>query len=231
MAATLRCPDCGHRHELAAVAGRNTFPCASCGRPLKVPEQYRTASPPASAPTTSSPPPEPERVAGGRVEVQPMPREGAGSQLLPPLPDRSAADVAPLGRVWRVLIWVAAVPLGAMVGGFVGTRVGLVSTDEVEDAFLESGAARFVPLVILVLAWAVATALIVQGAIAGIDAWRRRRAARSASAHRTRDPDGSGGGGRPVPAAAPTSPAPSGDGEATTATPASPSDRPPARAS
>jgi hypothetical protein len=229
MAATLRCPDCSHRHDLAAVSGRNTFPCASCGRPLKVPEQYRTAAPTAAA-TTASPPVEPERVAGGRVEVQPMPREGAGSQMLPTLPDRGAADVAPLGRVWRVLIWIAAVPLGAMVGGFVGTRVGLVSTDEVEDAFLESGAARFVPIVILVLVWAVATALIVQGTILGIDALRRRRAARTASAHATRDPDGSGGGGRST-TAAPVPPGPSGDGDGTRTTPTTSSDRPRTRAS
>jgi hypothetical protein len=231
MAATLRCPDCGHGHDLATVTGRNTFPCGSCGRPLKVPQQYRTTAPPAAAPPL--PPEEPERVAGGRVAVQPMPRAGAGSQMLPSLPERGASDVAPLGRGWRVLIWIAAVPLGAMVGGFVGTRIGIVSTEEVEDAFLEGGAARFVPLVVLVLVWAVATALIVQGAIVGIDAWRRRRAARNVAAHASGGPDGSGGGGRSgrvEPAAAVPAP-PSDDGEKTRAAPRSRSDRPRARAS
>jgi hypothetical protein len=231
MAATLRCPDCGHGHDLATVTGRNTFPCGSCGRPLKVPQQYRTTAPPAAAPPL--PPEEPERVAGGRVAVQPMPRAGAGSQVLPPRPERGPSDVAPLGRLWRVLIWIAAVPLGAMVGGVVGTRIGIVSSEEVEDAFLESGAARFVPLVVLVLVWAVATALIVQGAILGIDAWRRRRAARHAAAHAPSGPDDSGGSGRSggVASAAAVPAPPSGDGAGTRAAPTRPPDRPPARAS
>jgi DNA-directed RNA polymerase subunit RPC12/RpoP len=173
MAPTLRCPDCGHRHPLSAVAELMTFRCASCGRSLKVPEQYRR-----SAPAPEREEPAPEYVGGGRVEVRPLPPVSPGSALLPPLTERKVpveAELSPLRLPWRLGIWLLAVPLGAVAGAFVASALGLLSMTQLEDVFLQTGTRRFGALLRLVPAWAIATALIVHGTIGGIDRWRRRR--------------------------------------------------------
>ncbi len=41
----LQCPDCGFRHDLAALGDVFMFRCEQCGRALKVPAQFRDGAP------------------------------------------------------------------------------------------------------------------------------------------------------------------------------------------
>lgn len=172
MAAVLRCPDCGHRHPLGAVTALDVFRCEECGRALKVPQSLRTE--------VAEPPP-PERPVGRGVTARPMPSEGPGSKLLPPLHvDAPEAELAPLGWGWRLLIWVVAVPVGAVGGGLLANAFGLVTLSQLEDTMLGSGYRRYDPLMRFVPFWALVTALFVTAAVASIEALRRRRAERGA---------------------------------------------------
>lgn len=181
MAPTLRCPDCGHRHPLAAYASREAFRCERCGRALKVPERYRRPEQPPASP----PRPEPEHVGGGRVTVTPLPAQGPGAALLPPISPRQTAvdaELTPLRVGWRIAIWIVAVPLGAVVGAYVASALGMLTMSQLEDVFLETGARRFGALIRFVPAWGLATALLVHGTVTAVERVRRRLARRAGSA-------------------------------------------------
>jgi hypothetical protein len=97
----------------------------------------------------------------------------------PPATVQMPATPAPAGRPvpwWaRLVLWVLAVPLGALVAAVLANSIGFFTYNDVENAFLETTWSRFVPLVRLVPLWAVAAALIVHLGVVGIDRWMRAR--------------------------------------------------------
>ncbi len=90
---------------------------------------------------------------------------------------------------WRVLAWVVAVPVGLMITAWPAYHFKWIKKDDLLDVFVGTGNGRYTRLVVLTLAWALVTALLVQLFVEGGRWFARRRRARKAA-------DG-GGGGQP----------------------------------
>jgi hypothetical protein len=191
----LQCPDCGHRHDLAALGDVHTFRCEQCGRALKVPAQFRNgsdAAPPAAPaaaaaarspapapidetvrqPAVRVPPPEPEPV----TEDEPTVRKPAGATA----PARRAGRTK-VPIYWRLLIWLFAIPIGlVLVFQVIARKLGWLTRDELIDAFTAGGWDRFRPIAQLLPLAAFVIAVIVTGAVYGLERLYRRRDARHA---------------------------------------------------
>ena len=183
MPPVLRCPECGHRHPAATVPDADTFRCQSCGRALKVPTRLRelvTTGSHAAIKTEAEPA---DTAAARPIGDSDHRSRSRGAELLPPLERRrDTPRLRPLGIGWRLLIWIVAMPVGAAIGAVVADAFGLITAEQLEDAFLDTGLARFAPLARLVPIWALATALFVTGVVGLTEAWRRRRYARRVEA-------------------------------------------------
>ena len=189
---SLQCPDCGERHALDGLAGAAAFRCRGCDRVLKVPEQFRQPAAPAAATGAREVPP-----AEPPVEPPvPAPRAQRAADLYAaaelPSGDQAVPEAAPARRgavplaLWlRLAIWVIAVPLGALLVFGVAQALGLLTSRQLLDTFLESGNDRFGAVARLIPFWAVVSAALVHFAVLGLT---RRREARGARA-----PDGDAG--------------------------------------
>jgi len=105
---------------------------------------------------------------------------------------KPAKNAEPRARVrwyWRMLAWVVAVPVGLLVTAWPAYHFKWIRKNDLLDVFVGTGTNRYTRLVVLTLAWALVTALLVQLFIEGGRWFARRRRARKAT-------DG-GGGGRP----------------------------------
>jgi hypothetical protein len=160
MAPVLQCPDCSTKHPLDVVSDAAAFRCKGCGRVLKVPDQFRTVPATAAAPTTPRPPVG-APATNGRV----------GTRRL----ERAVAGVVPF---WiRLLLWFVAVPASFVLVFGIARVLGLLTTSQLEDVFLETGWDRFWPVARLLPFVAFITASIVHFSVLGISRWRIRRAA------------------------------------------------------
>lgn len=117
----------------------------------------------------------------------------------------AAKSPATRGKVrwyWRLLAWVVAVPVGLMVTAWPAYHFKGIKKDDLLDVFVGTGNGRYTRLVVLTLAWALVTALLVQLFVEG-GRWvaRRRRARKAANGGR------GGRSRRPAPQA-PQSPPP-----------------------
>jgi hypothetical protein len=84
---------------------------------------------------------------------------------------------------WRVLAWIAAVPLAFVVTAWPAYKLGFIKKDDLLDIFVGTGIGRYVRLAVVTLVWAVVTALLVQLFVEGGRAWsKRRRRTRAAAA-------------------------------------------------
>ena len=205
MSRALECPTCGTRTRLDGLNG-DTFRCDQCGQVLKVPPAARTAAPGAAASTSGSPPPPRRRRAPtpGSV-VEPPLRPSPSPPVAPgpvvaapaatardrppvvPLPERDGRgeagriprDALPLGV--RIGAWVLAVPVGLAIVGVPAAILGYLTSQKLLDVFVKHTVARFVPLLIIVVLWALATTVLVEVFVEG-GRWlmlrRRRRGAR-----------------------------------------------------
>jgi hypothetical protein len=92
---------------------------------------------------------------------------------------------------WRLLAWIIAVPVGFVVTAWPAYHFKWIKKDDMLDVFVGSGNGRYTRLVVLTLAWALVTAVLVQLLVEG-GRWlaRRRRA------HRAVKGGGNGRGGR-----------------------------------
>jgi len=168
MAPVLQCPDCGTKHPIDVASDAAAFRCSGCGRTLKVPEQFR-AAPPASAPAGT---------ATAMTEiVAPKPATTSnGQRTLSRRKVRAQAGVVPFPL--RLLVWFVAVPLGFVIVFGAARVFGLLSSNQLEDVFLETGWSRFWPVARLLPFVALVTASIVHFTILFVSRWRSRHALR-----------------------------------------------------
>jgi hypothetical protein len=78
---------------------------------------------------------------------------------------------------WRLLAWIAAVPLAFVVTAWPAYKFGFITKDDLLDIFVGNGIGRYVRLGIVTVVWALVTALLVQLFVEGgrARAARRRR--------------------------------------------------------
>jgi hypothetical protein len=214
MPAALQCPDCGHQEMLDNLGGVTTFRCGGCGRALKIPAQFRGGAeapgsapgrrppapgggeptqalpkvpPVAAAPTTrpvSSVPPVAAPVVGANGDAPPPADVPPAPAVRPPRPTPESLK-PPL--ILRLILWVIALPLGSLVVFGLATSFKVLTRSQLEDTFLRADWARFTPIARLLPFCALATALIVQLGVFGLERLRARNLSRGARG-------GSGGG-------------------------------------
>jgi hypothetical protein len=131
---------------------------------LKVPAQFRAEAPPSTEPLP--PPPPPSR--NGRAKSRHF--------------DRAVAGVVPFSI--RLLLWVVAVPLGFIVVFGIASALGFLTSNQLEDVFLETGWDRFWPVGRLLPIIALLTASMVHFSVIAISRWRVRHASVQASPKR-----------------------------------------------
>jgi hypothetical protein len=155
MAPVLQCPDCGTKHPIDVASNAAAFRCSGCGRTLKVPEQFRAAPEPRTRMLT------PERA--------PSPNGGLSRRRV-----RAQAGVVPFWM--RFLFWIVAVPLGFVIVFGLARAFGILSSDQLEDVFLEDTWDRFWPVARLLPFVALVTASIVHVSVLYVSRWRARHA-------------------------------------------------------
>jgi hypothetical protein len=180
----IQCPTCGRKHPVGVLPDAPSFQCEGCGQRLKVPAQFR-----------------PSVMASSRHLRRPKPdaRDGSTS-VLPasaPAPARAAAPSAPRARArkrapaigatapagpqpvalpLRLLAWTAALILGLLVTGWIARVTGWLSGDRLVDVFTGTGGPeRYLRVLVLAPAWAVATTLLLTLFLEGGRALARRR--------------------------------------------------------
>ena len=195
----LQCPDCGHTHDIAALGDVHTFRCEQCGRALKVPPQFRTAPSvdatvrqpavariPDPAPETGAPATELSAAdLGANVGVADVGAADLGAASGTATPARAPRPVRMSRRnptkpyvpmYWRLLVWVAAVPIGlVVVFQLIARKLGWLTQNQLIDAFTAGGWDRFRPIAQLLPLAAFVIALLVQGSVYGIERLYLRR--------------------------------------------------------
>ena len=154
MAPVLQCPDCSTKHPLDVAANTSAFRCEGCGRVLKVPEQFRAAAAP-DAPAMGSP--------GTNGATTTTRRQ-----------QRAESGVVPFWT--RLGLWFVAVPLGFVIVFGFARAFGFLSSQQLQDVFLEDGWDRFWPVARLLPFVALVTASIVHFSVLYISRWRIRHA-------------------------------------------------------
>ena len=104
----------------------------------------------------------------------------------PKPPRTSGADARPakertrLPWPFRVLAWIIAIPLGLALVGIPARKAGYLSSQKLLDIVIERNLDRYLPLAVIVVLWALVTALLVQLLVEGGGWLMRRRHARPA---------------------------------------------------
>jgi hypothetical protein len=143
--------------------------------------------------TAAVPPPPPRRRAPGA----PRGREIVGASATLSVSDGDAGGGAPVSTLaperepttrrrrvrwyWRILAWIAAIPIGFVITVWPAYEFGLIRKDDVLDVFVGSGAGRYTRLAIVTVLWALVTALLVQLFVEGGRWWAARRRERADS--------------------------------------------------
>lgn len=169
MATALQCPACGFKHRLDAVGDTAVFPCSRCSRQLKLPSQYRngaTARPgSAASPATGTGTVGPRSAAAGTRKLGST--RSAGGQVRIPL---------------RILAWVIAFVLGALVVRVLAKWTGFVDSNTFVDLMLDHSFSTYSRLLVLVPVWALFATLFATLFIEAPDWWARRSASTATSA-------------------------------------------------
>jgi hypothetical protein len=203
----IQCPSCGRKHGVSGLPDAPTFKCEGCGKPLKIPTQFRPSVMassrrvrPADSPrleSTSAPPPRPAPASAPAAAARPakVPRPAAG------VAPRNEKVALPL----RVLAWVVALALGLVVTLWIARVTGWLSGDRLVDVFIQTGLARYIRVIAIAPVWALFTTLLLTLFLEGGRALARRRAEKRAAEDSSRR-----GGRRNEP-----EPVDAGDGDAT----------------
>jgi hypothetical protein len=186
MARALQCPSCGTMKQLDGVTA-DTFRCDECGQVLKVPAGARAGggaggpvapprrrpSPAAEMPDDPAPPP---RTAAPPVVATPPPStaseggpppRGRGSASSDPPPPARKPPRSTLPLWMRIGAWVLAVPIGLALVGIPARQLGYLTSQKLLDVFVKHTLSRFVPLLVIVVLWALATTILVEILIEG----------------------------------------------------------------
>ncbi len=143
-----------------------------------------TAAPMALAAAAVPPSPPPRRrapgaprgreIVGASATISVSDGDGAAA-VAAPAPEREAAERKRVRWYWRILAWIAAVPIGFVITVWPAYEFGLIRKDDVLDVFVGSGAGRYTRLAIVTVLWALVTALLVQLFVEGGRWWAARR--------------------------------------------------------
>jgi hypothetical protein len=223
----LQCPACGYKHRLSGLSGDPIFTCSECGRLLKTPAEYRRPEP--SGPGEPPRPSASARVTRGgsaardRTAVQPSPRPAAAPPRRRPRRPGPATDTAlPL----RILAWVVAFGVGAVVVRWFARVTGWLTGDSVIDIITGNGIMRYVRVLTVVPFWA----LVVTGlATLFIDGGRWLARRRAIAAGRAVPPAKRAPRPEPGRPAGPRRPAPEPAADVPARAPAAPAPPAPAR--
>ena len=149
MARAIRCGSCGASNPLESKVGITTQMCHSCGTAITIPPsaQNRRASDRSTRPPTT-PAPVKQR-SPRRVPTNPVAGTESANQ--------------PRTRPWlvRVLAWVLAIPLAFLLVGIPARLGGYLTSQKLLDVIIKHNITRFVPVFLIILAWALATAILV----------------------------------------------------------------------
>lgn len=167
MAKALQCPNCGTKTRLDGIA-EVSFRCRQCGQVLKVPPgaRGRTGAAPSSVSAT---PPVPRRRSRPVATAGEGVVSGTAVMATPPVvtaPPPSTAPPVPEGRdalpvVVRVAAWVIALPIALAAVGIPARKAGYLTSQRLLDVIVDQDLARFVPLGVIIVLWAVVTAVLV----------------------------------------------------------------------
>ena len=97
-------------------------------------------------------------------------------------PSRPARARKKVHWYWRVLAWIAAVPLGLLLTAWPALHFDLLKKDDLLDVFVGEGSGRYVRLLVFAAAWALVTALLVSLFVEGGRWLAARRNAQRAGA-------------------------------------------------
>ncbi|HSO97120.1 MAG TPA: hypothetical protein VLV81_13890 [Acidimicrobiia bacterium] len=185
---TFRCEECGQVLKVPPTARRASSASASPAPPGggTAPPPRRKAPSPGADPG-AAPPARTAAVAAPPVVVAPPSDRHAGTSVLPaddgpepPAAPRRGAGKPPrdaLPLAIRLGAWVLAVPIGLAIIGIPARSLGYLTSQKLLDVIVKHNLSRFVPLLVIVVLWALATTILVEIFIEG-GRWlmlRRRR--------------------------------------------------------
>lgn len=183
MGKAIQCPSCGSKHRVSGLPDAPTFKCEGCGKPLKVPTQFRPSVMASSRHVRRADSPGPESTAA----LPPRPTPAAAAAAAPAAARARAAKI-PRGTAGavpqtetvalplRVLAWAVALPLGLVVTLWVARVTGWLSGDRLVDVFTQTGLARYIRVIAIAPVWALFTTLLLTTFLEGGRALARRRA-------------------------------------------------------
>jgi hypothetical protein len=107
-----------------------------------------------SAPSPGAAPPV---ISPGAVPARgPVPNSPGGNRA-----DRDRAGRESLPLPLRVLAWLVALPLGLAIVGLPARKAGYLSSQKLLDVIVKSDMSRFVPIVVIIVLWALVSAALV----------------------------------------------------------------------
>jgi hypothetical protein len=200
---TFRCDQCGQVLKVpptarrpAASAAAGVAGAAGAAAGAGPPPRRRPSIPDDPGPSVEPPPrPTPSPVVSAPVATPPVVAAGGGTAVLanrdgppiapPPATRRGGAGRPPrdsLPLALRLGAWALAVPIGLAIVGIPARVLGYLTSQKLLDVFVKHTLARFVPLLVIVVLWALATTVLVEIFVEG-GRWfmlRRRRGAMNA---------------------------------------------------
>jgi len=116
-----------------------------------------TAAVPVPAATTSA-----GDLGAGGVVVAAPPVRGSGGRGSPVRGDeRLDGAPRPVKIYWRVLAWLVALPISLAAVGIPARRAGYLNSQRLLDVIVENSLTRFVPILVIIVLWALMTAVLV----------------------------------------------------------------------
>lgn len=174
MATALQCPACGFKHRLDAVGDTPVFSCTRCERQLKLPAQFRNGA--AARPGEAAQPRSKNASPTSSRGAPAAPTGAAAGSVSPPRRSTrtSSGYVGPARIPLKILVWVVAFVLGAVVVRVLASWTGFVDTNTFLDLMLDHSFSTYWRLLVLIPVWAFFATLFATAFIEGPGWWERR---------------------------------------------------------